>query len=66
MEKQTMVIAALVLLILVSGMQSVQLSNIQGRLSGYAYAAAETVKQPQTTQQLPSNLQQLPQQIGGC
>ncbi|MBI2580020.1 MAG: hypothetical protein HYW27_03900 [Candidatus Aenigmarchaeota archaeon] len=66
MEKQSVVIAALVLLILISAMQGLQLSNIQNRLSGYAVAGTNEVQQPQASQQLPSNLQQLPQQIGGC
>ena len=65
MEKQNVIIAVLVLFVLIGAMQSVQLANIQNRLSGYAPAGTE-IQQAQATEQLPSNLQQLPQQIGGC
>ena len=68
MKKQNVIIAVLVLFVLIGAMQSVQLANIQNRLSGYA--AAGPIQQPQISgvksQQLPPNLQQLPQQIGGC
>ncbi|MDI6721890.1 MAG: hypothetical protein QMD85_05830 [Candidatus Aenigmarchaeota archaeon] len=70
MEKQTIVMVALVLLILITAMQSVQLSNIQNKLSGNTVQSntpAQQVLQPiAQPQQLPSNLQQLPQQVGGC
>ncbi len=67
MEKQNVIIAVLVLFVLIGAMQSVQLANIQNRLSGYATGTESSFQQTQNTQQqLPSNLQQLPQQIGGC
>lgn len=66
MERQTAVIAVLVLFVLIGAMQSVQLANLQDRLSGYSIQAQPQNEQPQSAQQLPSNLQQLPQQIGGC
>ena len=69
MEKQTVVMALLVLLVLVTAMQSVQLANLQGKLSGYAIESSglqPQATQPQSAQALPSNIQQLPQQIGGC
>jgi len=67
METQTIFAVALIVLVMISALQSIEITNIKNSLSGTVQqsAAPQTQTAPAQTQ-LPSNLQQLPQQIGGC
>ena len=68
METQTIFAVALTVLVLISALQSVQITNIRNSLSDTTVQKSSQ-PQPQAAQasaQLPPNLQQLPQQVGGC
>ena len=65
MDKETLLAVGLMLLVLISAVQGIQISNIQGKLETTTGAAvADTA--PEARQQLPTGLQNLPQQVGGC
>ena len=69
METQTIFAVALIVLVMISALQSIEITNIKNSLSGTVQQSEEKTQAApaQATQaQLPSNLQQLPQQIGGC
>lgn len=66
MEKETLLVVGLLLLVLISAAQGIQINNIQGKIETTG-AVTNTASQPSQAQQsLPSGLQNLPQQIGGC
>ncbi len=59
--KDYLILAVLVVLVVISGVQTAKLSTFQ--VKGVK-ASQNTSSAP--TQQLPSNLQNLPSQVGGC
>ena len=60
--KDYILLAVLVVLVIVSGIQTSKLSNIQVK----GVNAANDAGSSAPSQQLPSNLQNLPSQVGGC
>ncbi|MBS3060475.1 MAG: hypothetical protein J4432_03115 [DPANN group archaeon] len=79
MEKETMIIGILAIMVLVTGMQTLQLQNMQsavqsGTLSlttqttGAATAGAAITPQAAqgNAQAVPSGLQNMPDMVGGC
>lgn len=71
-NKQTVLIAALVVLVLVAGFQAVSLFNLKSTLgeSGTSITAKATSPAPSggtsSTSKLKKNLDSLPSMVGGC
>jgi len=60
--KDYIIIAVLVLLVVISGVQTAKLSTLQVK----GVKASQDTTNGSSSQQLPSNLQNLPNQVGGC
>lgn len=73
-DKNTLIVGVLVLLIVISVVQAVQLGSIKGKMNDLG--ATSVVKstspssssgtQPSSTSSVPTNLQNLPGMVGGC
>ncbi len=61
-SKDYMILAVLVILVVISGVQTAKLSTFQVK----GAKASQNSSSGSPTQQLPSNLQNLPSQVGGC
>ncbi|HIH38623.1 hypothetical protein J4460_01470 [Candidatus Woesearchaeota archaeon] len=72
MEQTTIIAVIIGLLIIVSGVQAVQLSTLKTTLSseGYSLKAGSPQRAPSSgganTGALPSSIKDLPQMVGGC
>jgi len=71
MEKEYLVLGVLALLIIVMAAQALQLNELKSRVAALSVAGirAQGTGAPVQTAQaaaLPSNLQNLPTQVGGC
>ncbi len=67
MKAQTLVTLALVVLVVVYGVQTMQLMNIKEQVStGNVKVSAGGVTPQAGQAQVPKNLQNLPDMVGGC
>jgi len=67
MEKNTLVLLVLSVLLVVAVVQAFQLTGLKADISGGSSTTTQNAA-PETTQQakLPSNLDNLPSMVGGC
>ena len=67
MKAQTLITIALVVLVVVYGIQTMQLMNIKQQVSGGNIKVSSTNTPTQGGQaSVPQNLQNLPEMVGGC
>lgn len=69
MDKNTVVVVILGVLVLVALVQAFQMTSLKGTLSGGSVASSAPQSAPATSGQqakLPSNLDNLPSMVGGC
>ena len=67
MEQKTVIMIVLGVLVLIAAVQAYQFSELKTQLAGGSRSVS-TVSAPASSgsPQLPSNLQNLPQMVGGC
>ena len=67
-SKNTLVIVVLVVLIVIAGLQAYELISLKNDLNenGVKYSSSSVSSKSSNSQALPSNVQNLPQMVGGC
>ncbi len=68
LNKDMLTLAVLVILVLISGIQTAKLGNLQAASGGASVAPASSGSSAQSSggSSLPASLQNLPSQVGGC
>ena len=64
--KDILILAVLVVLVVISGLQTIKLSSLQAATKSSSVAPASNSGSPAGGSSLPASLQNLPSQVGGC